>query len=215
MLSFAFVGVWVSPLPGIPRFNQSFLVSLFDDPYTTTVGIGSGNLVVQKMGKPPQPTVAFGPARFQVQHTSIQGAAKTLGVVMKEAGRLTNQQIPLLQAIGLNTEHEWVKPAFKPSDRWLADHYIKKGLTLTLDGTVAEAININFRLRLSSPDRNYNIQLQPRTDNDSALFAAINDHRDWNQAVPDPDTVAKLLNEAVEEINNRVTPIILGGVADD
>lgn len=214
VLTYTFVGVWTSPLPGVPRFKQEFLVSLFGEPFTTTIGIGNAGLTVQKLGPPPQPVVAFGPVKFQVQHTSIQEAAKVVGVLIHEANSAMSQQIPLLSAVGLNTEHEWIKPTFKPSNRWLAGQYVTKGLSVGSDGAVAEAINLQFRLLLANPARSYNIQLQPRADKDDAVFAAINDHRDWNKAVPTVSEVEGLLKASLDEIDNRVTPIILGGVAD-
>jgi hypothetical protein len=215
VLSYSYVGVFATPLPGIPRFSPQFLAKLFDDEFRTQVGIAEGNLIAQLMGKPPQPLILFGPARFQVQHVTIAGTAKVLGTLMQEAYKLVNQQMPLISVMGLNTEHEWIKPAFKPSTRWLADHYVSKGLRVAADGIVTEAINLQFRLLLKDPERNYSITLQPRGDVEDGVFAAINDHREWNQAVPNSPQVEKLLKESGDEINVRVTPIILGGVADD
>jgi hypothetical protein len=200
----------------MPRLSQQVLANLFDDPYTTQVGLApDGSLMVQKMGKPPTPTVMFGPMRFQVQCPSADETARVCGLVMQEAYNRTNQQIPYLAQIGLNTEHEWIKPAFKPSRRWLAEQYVRKGLTLPPDGIVdVEATTLSFALVLTNPDRRYNIQLQPRAEKENGVFAAINDHREWNQAVPSRDVVAGLLEESVREIKTRVTPLILGGVAD-
>lgn len=216
VLSCAFVGVWVNPLPGLPKLSQQVLANLFDDPYTTQVGLApDGSLMVQKMGKPPTPTVLFGPMRFQVQCPSADETARVCGLVMQEAYNRTNQQIPYLAQIGLNTEHEWIKPAFKPSRRWLAEQYVRKGLTLPPDGIVdVEATTLSFVLVLTNPGRRYNIQLQPRAEKENGVFAAINDHREWNQAVPSREVVAGLLEESVREIKTRVTPLILGGVAD-
>lgn len=215
VLSSSFVGVWVTPLPGIPPLSQQLLTNLFGDPYTTGVGLApDGSLMVQKMGKPPTPTVMFGRMRFQVQGLTLDETAKVFGQVMQEAYARTNQQIPYLAKIGLNTEHEWIKPRFRPSKRWLADQYVRKGLTDPPDGIVVEATTFNFGLLLSSPDRSYNIQLQPRADKEDGVFAAINDDREWNQAVPSSDVVAGLLKESLGEIDARVTPLILGGVAD-
>lgn len=215
VLSYSCVGIFANALPGIPRFSPQFLARLFDNEYTTQVGIADGNLVAQLVGKPPQPLVLFGPARFQVQHVTIAEAAKLLGALMQEAYKLLNQQMPLISVMGLNSEHEWIKPAFKPSTRWLADHYVARGLKVAADGTVAEAINLQFRLLLKAPDRSYNITLQPRGDVEDGILAAINDHREWNKAVPSSAEVERLLKESEDEINDRLTPIILGGVADD
>lgn len=191
------------------------LANLFDDPYTTKVGLApDGSLMVQKMGKPPTPTVMFGQMRFQVQCPGLDQTAKVFGLVMEEAYNRANQQIPYLAQIGLNTEHEWIKQGFRPSTRWLADQYVRKGLIQPPDGIVVEATDLSFRLLLSGPDRSYNIQLQPRAEKENGVFAAINDHRGWNQAVPSSVAVAELLNESLREIDARVTPLILGGVAD-
>ena len=214
VLSYTCVGIFAAPLPGIPRFSPQFFAKLFEDEYRTTVGIADGGLVAQLMGKPPQPLIHFGPAKFQVRHTSIPGAARLFGDLMQEAYTLTSQQMPLISLLGLNTEHEWIKPAFRPAKRWLADNYVSKGLKATTAGAVAEAVNLQFQLLLKQPDRNYNIQLQPREDVEDAVFAAINDHREWNKPVPTRDEIAKLLEESDREINDRVTPIILGGVAE-
>jgi len=215
VLSYSYVGIFAAPLPGIPRFSPQFLARIFDDEYRTQVGIAEGSLVVQLMGKPPQPQVVFGPARFQVQNVTIADTARVFGTLMDEAHKLTNQQIPLISAVGLNSEHEWLKPGFKPSTRWLADHYVTKGLAGHDAGTVAEVIHLQFRLLLKEPDRNYVITLQPRADKEDGVFAAINDHRDWNKTAPSSAEVARLLKESHDEIDQRVEPIILGGVADD
>lgn len=213
VLSYSFVGVWVNPLPGVPRLAPQMLMDLLDDKYTTNVGLApDGSLMVHKLGKPPTPTVVFGTTRVQVQCPSLDQTAKVLGRVMQEAYDRAQQQIPLVAQIGLNTEHEWIKPGFSPSSRWLADQYVRKGLFDPPDGTIAEATSINFKL--TTPGRVYNIQLQPRAENQSGIFAHVNDHREWHKPVPSSDELTTLLSGSVAEIEAKVAPLILGGVAD-
>jgi len=215
LLSAAFVGVWANPLPGIPKLSQQVLMNLFSDPYTTTIGVSPEGLIVQKMGKPPTPTVLFGPTRFQVLAPTVDETARVLKALLAEAHTRMSQQIPYLQNIGINTEHQWVRQKFAPSARWLADQYVRKGLTVPPDGAIVEAINLNFVVHLGVPERTYNVQLQPRAEKENGVFAAINDHREWNMAVPGSDKVIRLLNESVLEIQTSLAPLLLGGLADE
>lgn len=211
-LSHAVVGLWTIPLGGVPRLDPAVLANLFNEPYTTQIAMTAEGILVQKLGKPPVPTVVFGPAKFSVMTTSIPETARVLDAVMAEALKQTGQQIPLVRSLGLNTEHEWEKPAFNPSDRWLGNNYVRNGLNMLPPETLVGAANLQFRLTLS--DRVYNIQLQPRAGNPSAIFGSINDHRDaWNKNAPTGEVAERLLKESTAEIENRLTPIILGGIA--
>lgn len=215
-LSYTFVGIWATPLPGMPKLDLPVLQNLFGDPYTTNIGISQdGSLVVQKMGKPPAPMLMFGPLRFQVQCPTIDETVKAFGKVRQEAYAKTNQQVPLLSVVGVNTEHEWTQPTFTPSARWLAELYIRKGLFQPPLEAEVLAQTINFTISLSNPVRRYNVQLQPRADKEDGVFAAINDHREWNQAVPTMIQVANLLKESEADIHDRLAPLMLGGVAEN
>lgn len=214
-LSYSIVGLWTAPLPGPPPLDSAVLANLFNDPYTTSIGLSPEGLLVQKLGKPPVPAVLIGPAKFQATHTSIDETVRVLDAFMAEAHKRMNQQIPLVSALGINSEIEWEKPAFSPSERWLADQYVRKGLALLPPDATVAATNVHFRLTLNAPERRtYNIQLQPRAGNENAVFASINDHREWNKAVPSGEEARRLLQESIDEIRNRVMPIVLGGVAD-
>jgi len=203
-------------MPGVPKMDPSVLVNLFCDPYSTNVGFApDGSLVVQRMMKPPAPIAIFGPQKFQVQCPTIEEVTKAFGKLRQEAYVRTNQQIPLLAQVGFNTEHEWTRPSFKPSNRWLAARYVRRGLFQPPLELEVGAQAINFLLALSNPTRQYNIQLQPRADKEDGVFAAINDHREWHKAVPTMDEIAALLKDSASEIAERVTPLILGGVAEN
>ncbi len=216
VLSYTFVGAWATPLPGVPKLDLPLLVNLFGDPYTTNVGFAQdGSLVVQKLGKPPAPMLMLGPLRFQVQCPTLEETVKAFGKVRQEAYAKTNQQVPLLSVVGLNTEHEWTQPTFKPSALWLARRYVRKGLFDPPLELEEAAKTIEFFLALTDPVRRYNVQLQPRADKDDGVFAAINDHREWHKAVPAMEEVAALLKDSASDIEERVTPLILGGVAEN
>lgn len=216
VLSYSFVGVWATPLPGMPKMDPNVLKNLFGDPYATNIGFAQdGSLVIQRMMKPPAPMVMFGPLRFQVQCPSLEELTKAFGMVRQEAYTRTNQAIPLLSQLGLNTEHEWTRPSLKPSNRWLAERYVRRGLFQPPLDIDVKAQTINFVLALSNPARQYNIQLQPRADREDTVFAAINDHREWHKAVPAMEEVAALLKESANEIDVTLTPLILGGVAEN
>lgn len=216
VLSYSFVGNWATPLPGVPKMDPNVLKNLFGDPYATNIGFAQdGSLVIQRMMKPPAPMVMFGPLRFQVQCPSLEEMAKAFGKVRQEAYARTNQAIPFLSQVGLNTEHEWTRPSFKPPNRWLAERYVSRGFFQPPLEIEVGAQTINFVLALSNPARQYNIQLQPRADKEDGVFAAINDHREWHKAVPTMEEVAGLLKESASDIDARLTPLILGGVAED
>jgi len=197
--------------------DPNVLKNLFGDPYATNVGFAQdGSLVVQRMMKPPAPMVMFGPLRFQVQCPTLEEVTKAFGMVRQEAYTRTNQAIPLLSLLGLNTEHEWTRATLKPSTGWLAERYVRRGLfqpPLDIDVKVQA---VNFILTLgSNPTRHYNVQLQPRADREDTVFAAINDQRDWYKAVPSMEEVAALLKESADEIDVTLTPLLLGGVAEN
>lgn len=216
VLSYSFVGAWANPLPGVPRLDPNVLKNLLGDPYTTNIGFAQdGSLVVQRMMKPPAPMVMFGPLRWQVQCPTLEELAKAFGQVRQEAYARMNQQIPLLSQVGLNTEHEWTGSTLKPSNRWLAERYVRRGLFQPPLEAEVGVQTVTFLLALGNPVRRYNIQLQPRADKDDAVFAAINDHREWHRAVPTMEEVAVLLKESADEIDARLTPLILGGVAEN
>ena len=214
VLSHTFVGVWTTPLPGIPNMDAGLLQNLFGDPYTTNIGFGQdGSLVVKRMMKPPASMALFGPLRFQIICPTLGEMVQAFGKLRQEAYTRTNQQIPHLSSLGINTEHEWTRETFSP--RFLAERYIRKGL---FDAPIdAEVITqtINFGLKLTSPPRLYNIQLQPRAGRDDGIFAAVNDHRDWLTPVPTAPEIEALFNDSVRDIAERLTPLLVGGVAEN
>ena len=215
MLSYSFVGVWASPLPGLPNMKPEVLKNLFGDPYTTNVGFGSDGLVVQKMMKPPAPMMVFGPQRFQVMCGSVEETVNVFGKLRNEIYAGMNQQVPLLAQIGLNTEHEWSGIASASAKKWLAERYIRKGLFNPPIEMAVEAQSLQFTLFLTSPQRQLSVTLQPRSEKEDGIYAAVNDHREWHKAEPQQDELAKLFADSAKEVDQRLAPLILGGVAEN
>jgi hypothetical protein len=171
------------------------------------------------MKKPPAPSLLFGPLRFQVQAPQLDELVNAFGKIRDEAYTKMNQQVPLLQNIGLNTEHEWQDARFRPAKRWLADRYVKKGLHSLPSEADVIVSTVSFHLELRDPNRQYNVQLPPRAEMEAGeiedgVYAIVNDHRDWNKGVPSNKEVAALLEESANEVKARVSPLLVGGVAD-
>jgi hypothetical protein len=217
LLSHTIVGVWATPMPGVPQMDPNILKNLFDAPYTTQVGIAQdGSLLIQQMAKPPAPTLLFGQQRFQVQTPTLEGAVSAFGRFRQLAYTSANQQVPLVAHLGINIEIEWTDKKFKAPTpaSWLSAVYIRKGLFKPPLEAEVEVVTLNFVLKLADPARTYNITLQPRSNNAEGIFALVNDHREWLKAMPQADEVAALMHETVDDIDMRLTPLILGGVAE-
>lgn len=211
VLSYSFVGVWSSPIqePGI-QLDRRFCLDLFQDPYSTQIGADlEGGVVISKVeqGMPPPPTAfTIGPMRFKVISRDL---VHVRGIMDRVQGVLPREH--LLSAVGLNTEHEWEVPA-EHSTRWLADRYVPLGMTTPGEAVpLVELTNLQFGMRLDGPPaRLYNIQLQPRGGNARAIFASVNDHREWGRAIPGPEEIERLLNESVQELDERIKPLLTG-----
>jgi hypothetical protein len=196
--------------------DAQLLKNLFGDPYSTNIGPAQdGSLMVVRMMKPPVPMLMFGPQRIQLVHPKLEDLTTAFGKVLQEAHTRTNQQIPLFSQVGINTEHEWSRSNFKPAKRWLAERYVRKGLFDPPLELVAEAGSVAFAVKLTDPARSYNITMEPRADVEEGIFAGINDHRDWHKKVPTGDELASLIKESISDIENRLTPLLLGGVAEN
>ncbi|MCE9499054.1 MAG: hypothetical protein K8R21_00815 [Leptospira sp.] len=210
IISYSFVGVWKSPLGQVPNFDRKFCLDLFQDPYNTHMGISpEGFFITKQVGSPPFSSVLINPQRIQVTGFEIFEVIVTYDKVIQEIVKATSGAVPLFfDSVGLNTEHEWTEMN-ESGDKWLTDKFIEKGLSKGNFQYYTKTYDIRFEL-VGHDDRKFNILLQPRAQNQNAIFGAINDHRIWTSfACPDAKAVEELFDDSLNELENKIFKIFL------
>jgi hypothetical protein len=205
-LSCGIVAVWASSMREMPAPPSQFLKELFGDPHTTTLLIGPDGLTVKRLMKPPQPFASLGPARLEVLTAAPEETARVVGALAAEVRKAANQKEILLSGLGLNVEHEWIEPGWKPSSEWLARHFAlsDRGANAT------EVQSIHIRIVLDE-QRPLFVNLQPRAENPEGVWAATNDHRElMAKPLPEGEDLVRMLTESIRLTEERIGAI-LGG----
>lgn len=208
LITCSFVGVWNMPL-GEFQVDAKAWQDIFGDPFTTQIGPSPEGLSFRKLGKPPQPAVVVGPQRVIVTAPSIAEAAQIYEKVKAILDTALQGRIPLFADVGLNSEHEWIEldTNLRPAQAFLAKRFVRGAMHELNGDAVFEALS--FRLKLSS-GLNLGVRMEPRADRNDGVFVAINDHRQWNKAMPSPSELSDVLAQSIENVR-RLDTLLLGG----
>jgi hypothetical protein len=210
ILSRSYVSVWKNPRMEFPGFNQKFCLDLFDDYTTTQFGLSPDGFVIQKNTPPgtASPRVCVGPARLLVMHDSLKNLTKVMKALYPELARWCGEREGYedIKAFAINTEIV-VTGLPDTASAWIGNRYVRPGLA----GIHAEPVDVaDLRFQVKSDDFLCRVAIQPRFNDDRALFVELNDHTDDERKLHDPDEVEHLVTRSESRLSEIFVPMITG-----
>jgi len=207
LVTCSLVGVWNMPL-GEFQVDPKEWGEIFGDRFTTQLGAGPEGFTLKKLAKPPTPAVVVGPQRLIVTAPSADEVVQIYEKVKTLLDAALQGMVPLFADIGVNSEHEWLDldTNRRPAKTFLAKRFLNS--SFHDPEATAEFETVRFRLKVKSA--NLGVRIEPRAGHDDGIFVAINDHRQWNKAMPSPTDVSALLKDSIDNVK-RLDTLLLGG----
>lgn len=202
-LSYSIVAAWAAPLTEVPILEARFANDLFDDPGLTTTGISEGGMTVLKTGRPIVATAAVGPLTLLVRSPELDECLSAFERLREYIITWASKRAwdPNAQAIGWNTEHEWINLG-EPGTALLG-RFLKLG-DFPAEDEVVTAQLLQLTLTVHGSDDKLQVKLEPRATAEKGVFASVNSHRTWSGPLPQAEDARRRLVEEAGAARERL-----------
>ena len=176
VISASFVGIWESPLQGLPELDRRFCLDFFGDPYYTNTMVTPEGFVISKIvPEPPVPNVLINPNRIQITTTDVDSVVeKSLEILEKLSHILPNFHFPF-SSIGINSEQEWINLPFS-CEEWMYRKFFAKEMDPIEDFEMVRPYHIRLEIKKKNSLR-FNLFMEPRSNSKNAIFIGLNDDK--------------------------------------
>lgn len=223
-LSYSYVIIWKKPLLSIPGFNLETLRNLFENPALTQVDSSPNGLTISMLKKieipfdskerviniepPISPFIVINNAIMHNFNPNLEGLLRThnkLTSLIKEGGVDLSSSF-ISGQLGINIDFELsIEPL--SSREWFGKRLFSEKFKNN-----KEVLGTQMAFRVVIDKTNViNVNVQPRANNDNAIFVSINNH--FNDSpdyiFEDSNKFEKIFEDSIIKIKDIISPILL------